>query len=124
MRATLAAPISADVKFRAILPMLAVLALLLTPLRMWGGEAMAMPHHAPAAAAAAADDHCAGSHQAPAGKSERPQVNCMMACAAVAPPAHPAVGPAPAAAPCYQANALFFTTGIRPEFEPPPPRLS
>ena len=122
MRRDVRAPISSLVKFRNLLPMLAVLALLLTPLRMWGGEAMAMPHHP--ATAAASEAPCHGSSEAPASQPEQAQVDCMLACAAVTPPAHPEIAPVRVAIASYTPSIPFSHSGVRPEFEPPPPRMS
>jgi hypothetical protein len=97
-----------------------LLALALAPFgRMAAAEAKAMPHHA----AMAMPGHCAGQPQ-PDQDRHPATIDCMMACAAMAP--HAAtdfVPPTVAHAEPASAPALILA-GILPEAEPPPPRLS
>ena len=100
---------------------LIALALVLSPLGMpQGGMAMA---HAPAAASAMAEGHC-GDSQAPAEKGSKAMLDCMGICSAIA---GADVGDAardalPAAV--VQATILAALSGLHPESELPPPRIS
>ncbi|WP_129791345.1 hypothetical protein [Sphingosinicella sp. CPCC 101087] len=106
---------------RYLLSIIALFALLVAPIGMIGGTAMAMPHHQPQAAAV----HCAG---APApdhrGDEDRTAIDCMIACAGV--PAIPPSAPsavAPAAVSPDEAP-LRSLHGLQPEAATPPPRFS
>lgn len=113
---------------KRLLRLLTLLAVLLSPAALLGEHAaMAMPaapmaaeagHHAGAAAPA----HCPDSAPAPERQS-RPDIDCMMACSAIAAPAveladHEAIvgldPPAPLSA---------GLSGRQPESDPPPPRF-
>ena len=118
---------------RACLRLLLLAAMLLAPLGRIGiAQAMAMP--APGAAmmghcadmpAAAPAHHQGDRHQNPPQKDgERMAVDCMIACAAMAPAPAPLVAPPPVAAFVPGATILTSLTGIRPEADPPPPRFS
>jgi hypothetical protein len=106
---------------RFLLSIMALLALLVAPIGMIGGAAMAMPHHQPQAAAG----HCAGApvpdHR---GGEDRAAIDCMIACAGVPaiPPSAPAAV-APIAASPDQAP-LRSLHGLQPEAATPPPRIS
>jgi hypothetical protein len=118
---------------RACLRLLLLAALLLAPLgRIGMAQAMAMP-----ASGAAMPGHCAGmpaaapAHRQGAHHSNTPQkpdermaVDCMIACAAMAPAPAPIMAPPPVAAFVPGAILLTSLSGIRPEAEPPPPRRS
>ena len=69
--------------------------------------------------------HCAG--QAPPGDVRDPpmSVDCLIACAAMAPPADFAFAPpAPAAEATPAAMPASVLAGVRPGADPPPPRFS
>ena len=116
---------------RACLRLLLFAALLLAPVGRIGlAQAMAAP-------AGAAMAHCAGmpaaapahhsgmpAQKAPGRDGERMAVDCMTACAAMAPAPAPFVAPPPAATTLPAIPVLFSLTGIRPEADPPPPRFS
>lgn len=99
--------------------LLAAFALLFAPLAMIGGGAATA--HAPAASSAM--DHCAGMDGS---SSDQPAmgIDCLIACAAI--PALPPriegrmVAPAPVAVPA----PIVAGTGLDPEAETPPPRVS
>jgi hypothetical protein len=102
---------------RRILHLLVLAGLVLAP---FGRLGLAHAHAAPAAMAA----HCAGNAAPISDRSESQAVNCMIACAAMAPVS--AILPAPPAAARSQpvAMPLFLRAGLTPGAEPPPPRLS
>ena len=113
---------------RACVRLLLLAALMLAPLgRLGVAQAMAAT---PAAGMAIA--HCAdmpapasGHHQKmPAPDGERAMVNCMAACAAMAPPPALVVAPPPPAAALPVLSFLASLSGIQPEADPPPPRIS
>jgi hypothetical protein len=109
------------VRFRRLLPFLVLLALVLAPFgRMGAAEAKAMPHRMPAAMAA----HCSGQPMPDSDKGRRVSIDCMIACAAMAPAAAPILVPPPAAEAAPVATLALLATGLRPEAEPPPPRFS
>lgn len=116
------APILALVSFRKILPLLAVLALLFAPLRMWGGgEAVAMPGHE---AQAVAGEHCPPPPQQAPDNGQRPVgVDCMVGCAATACGAAVALERGEGRAAAYDSFAPTFFAGTAPGSDPPPPRL-
>lgn len=104
--------------------LLVAIALLLSPMAMASGAAMAMPGAAVAAVAeSVADGHCAGK-EAPADEEKAPaKASCASACAAV-----------PAASPVFLEDAAVareaislrgpqVLSGIHPEGETPPPRI-
>jgi hypothetical protein len=99
---------------------LIALALVLSPLGMSQGMAMA---HAPEAVTA--DGHC-GDSQAPADENEGSgaMLDCMGICSAIAAADEAwAARGAPATA-SIQAPAMPALSGLHPESEPPPPRIS
>ena len=106
---------------RRLLPFL-MLALLLAPFgRVAAAELQSAPHHQVMQAAS----HCPDQPQ-PGGGSDRGKmaIDCMIACAAMAPAADPFVIP-PLSALGLPASAATSTyVGIRPEADPPPPRLA
>ena len=88
--------------------------------RMGAVEAKAMPNH-PAMAG-----HCAGQPKPDQDRHEGPAaIDCMIACATIAPAAAPDFVPPSAghAEPVAPPSASILA-GIRPEAEPPPPRFS
>ena len=106
--------------FRRLLPLLALLALLVAPFgRMAAAEAMAMPHHAPAAMAGHCDDM-----PAPDGDEPGKAVDCMIACAVMTPSEAPALKAAPPARSMPASFAVPGFSGLHPEADPPPPRFS
>ena len=101
-----------------ILHLLALLALVLTPMAMHRAEAApaAPQHHS-----ASADGHCGGSEQAPDDRDQGRGADCALACSAM-----PGAGASlPAAAPHrtnYDAAPAAFFAGTAPGSDPPPPR--
>lgn len=109
-----------SVSLRSFLSLLAMFALLIAPLRMFGGgEAMAIPHHAPAASAG---EHCPPAQDEPDESQPSAAIDCMIACAAMtgAGPAPGAAAPGPA--PSYAVFRPLFFAGTAPGSDPPPPR--
>ena len=107
--------------FRRILPLFAMLALLIAPFgRMAAAEAMAMPHHAPEAVAS----HCAGESEPDGDKSEPSAIDCLIACAAMAPAAAMSFTPLAAPTGLHGALPVAAYAGVRHEADPPPPRFS
>ena len=114
---------------RPLFRLLLLAAMLLAPVGRLGiAQAMA----APAAAPAAMTGHCAdmpaaapAHHQnGPQKDHERMAVDCMVACAAMAPAPAPFIAPAPLADALPGALLLSSLIGILPEAELPPPRFS
>ena len=111
----------AVVSFRRILPLLAMLALLIAPFgRMAAAEAMTMPHHAPETMAS----HCAGESQPDGDQGQPTAIDCLIACAAMAPAGDSSYQPLPVPAATHVALPVLAWTGIRHEADPPPPRFS
>ena len=77
-----------------------------------------MPH---AGMHEAAAGHCDDASP-PAGDEPGRAIDCMVACAVVAPAEAPSAPPAPGAAAAPDRLALRDLPGISPEAEPPPPR--
>lgn len=96
-----------------------LIALAMAPVRMFGvGQAAAAPaHHG---------HHAAAAHHAPeAPPEEAPaQADCMTACAAIAPAAAPAPHGLDMAPQLVSSRAYHAASGLDPEAEPPPPRIS
>ena len=106
---------------RRLLPLLTLLVLLAAPFgRMAAAEAMPTAHHG---VAAATPGHC---HDVPPPAEDEPgrAIDCMLACAVMAPAEAPPAPRAPAAAAAPDRIALRDLPGISPEAEPPPPRRS
>ena len=106
---------------RRILSFLALVALLFAPLAMVNGAAAAMPH----AQSEAAMEHCEG--MAPAqdeGEESKASIDCMLACAAL--PAIASGAPPEAMMTAAAPAPLRFSSlsGVLPEAETPPPRIS
>ena len=102
---------------------LIALALVLSPLGMLqGGMAIA---HGPAAEMAMAEGHC-GDSQAPADKGEgsKAMLDCMGICSAIAMSDDPSVSREALLAAAVEARSLAALSGLNPESEPPPPRVS
>lgn len=78
-------------------------------------QAMAV-HDAPMAS------HCAGQPLPDADKQHKMAVDCMIACAAMAPVPTALFVPPTAVEAAVAASLLPRLAGIRPEAEPPPPR--
>ncbi len=108
---------------RRLLPLLALLALLIAPFgRMGMAEATPTPNHgAPMAMAG----HCEDMPASAPGQPDKAGIDCMIACAAIAPDAAPFVaGTPPPAAAAPGALPVAPFRGLHPTAEPPPPRLS
>ena len=108
---------------RLLSSMLVALALFVSPLLMASGASMAMPHAAEASETQMGS-HCADSEAPAEGDNSRGDASCASACAAF-----PAIGPAdlkdalpvrPAAA----AGVPQALSGIHPEGELRPPRIT
>jgi hypothetical protein len=113
---------------RACLRLLLLAAMLLAPLgRIGVAQAMAAP-----SATGIMMAHCAGMpapmpahhRQAPGPDSEKMAVDCMIACATMAPPPAPFITPPPAETALPLVSFLSSLSGIQPEADPPPPRFS
>lgn len=103
-----------------LLTLLILAALALAPFGRIGA-AEASSHHQEAMQM---PGHCAGE-RAPADEQDAGAgIDCMIACAGVASAAMPLIAPPLLADPLRHAPVPLTATGIRPEFEPPPPRPS
>ena len=103
-----------------LLRLLVLLALLAAPFgRMAAAEAMTMPEHS----AMAMPGHCDPMPVSDQGDADR-AIDCMIACAAMADAMGPALlAPLPTvSAPVSSSRAGL--SGLHPEADPPPPRLS
>jgi len=103
--------------------LLIALALFVSPLMMANGAAMAMPHVA-ATSEVQTGSHCADSEVPSDEEKSRGEASCASACAAF-----PAVGPAdpeeaPAARTAVAAGVPQALSGIHPEGELRPPRIT
>gem|GEM_PF-3111321 len=106
---------------RRLLPLLIVIALAIAPFgRMGMAEARAMPKDMSSAMAF----HCAGQPMPEGDKGGRVGIDCMIACAAMAPAATPPLSPPPPTAAVPIAARTLALDGIHPEADPPPPRFS
>jgi hypothetical protein len=109
------------VSLRPHLPLLILLALVIAPFgRMSMAEAKAMAHDM----SSTVTSHCAGRPMPDGDKDGRVAIDCMIACTAMAPAAMPFLAPQLAIEAAPLALLSFFTAGIRPEADPPPPRFS
>ncbi len=98
-----------------------MLALLFAPFgRMAAAEAMA----APAAHHMTAGGHCQDMPAPEDPESTPTAIDCAVACAVVAPPCAPAVAAAPRLVQPQAGARLATFSGVKPEADPPPPRLS
>jgi hypothetical protein len=101
---------------RRLVQLFVLAALVLAPFGRLGiAQAMTMR-------AAPMASHCAGQPMPSQDKDHRMAVDCMIACAAMAPAAAPFVLPRPAPRALPSAIVVARLFGIRPEAEPPPPR--
>lgn len=108
---------SSGMRFRRALQLLVLAALMLAPFGRIGlAEARAMPQMMAA--------HCGDRPMPGPVKGHAMSVDCTIACAAMAPPAASGFTPPPAAATVPAAAPVSFLAGVRPEADPPPPRLS
>ena len=108
------------VNVRRLLPLLALLALIVAPFgRMAAAEAMAAPAHA----GMAGPGHCQDMPAPDEGSVDK-RIDCMIACAVMASAEVPAFDPPQPLAAEPEIRLLAGGTGIRPEADPPPPRLS
>ena len=109
-------------KLRRLLPLLALIALLVAPFgRMAAAEASAMPHHGAAAPAAS---HCPDMPAPDGGDGSQSSIDCMIACAAVTAADAPALAPAPPSRAVTAIRRVVRFSGLNPQADPPPPRLS
>lgn len=99
---------------------LIALALVLSPLGMSQNMAMA---HGPAAEMAPADGHC-GDRKAPAEKGSGAMLDCMGICSAIAAADEVSLAQDALHAAAVEAPRLAALSGLNPESEPPPPRIS
>ncbi|MBX3560357.1 MAG: hypothetical protein KF780_00945 [Sphingomonas sp.] len=111
---------------RRLLPLIAIFALLVAPFgRIGMAEAAATLHHAaPMAMAGHCEDMAAPDH-GPTGKAGKAAIDCMIACAAVAPMplSQIALMIVPAAMPGDGGAPAAFD-GLHPGADPPPPRFA
>ena len=107
------------VSFTRLFQLLALAAMLLTPLGMHKAAAAApAAHHAEEAMPAG---HCGGSDEAPHDRNDGAAVECALGCSAIA--GASAALPADAAPPApYLAAPAPFFAGTAPGADPPPPR--
>ena len=108
------------VTLRRLLPFLTLLALMLAPLGRPGVAGAAAPAHDMAAMPSHCSDMPAPADREPAEMA----IDCMMACAAVAPPAAAALAMAISGIAAPEAVPPSAYVGITPGSDPPPPRLS
>jgi hypothetical protein len=104
---------------RRLIQFLVLIALALAPFGRIGA-AQAMAGHGPMAMTA----HCAGQLMPGGDKSHPMAVDCMIACAAMAPAPASFALPPPTLAAAPVGLPLSLLSGIRPEAEPPPPRTA
>jgi hypothetical protein len=103
---------------RRVVQILILAALVLAPFgRLGMAQAMAR-HDAPMATAS----HCAGQPLPDGDKGHKMAVDCMIACAAMAPVPAVLFVPLIAIEAAVAASPLPRLAGIRPEADPPPPR--
>ena len=102
---------------RFLLHLLVLAGLVLAP---FGRVGLALAQAAPAAMTA----HCAGDPAPVPDQDKSDRVDCTAACAAIAAPVGPVFVPPPACGMARVALAALARAGIRPEAEPPPPRIS
>lgn len=102
---------------RRALELLVAAAVMLAP---FGRIGMAEAHAVPQMMAA----HCGDQPMPGPAKGHAVSVDCTIACAAMATAAAPGLAPPPAAATLLVAAPTPFIAGVRPEADPPPPRLS
>jgi hypothetical protein len=104
-----------------LLRYLVLLALMLAPFgRMSVAEAKAMPHHGMSMMAS----HCPDPSPPDGNKAGGMSVDCMIACAAMVASPAATLNPPAAVELAVAAIPLTLLAGIRPEAEPPLPRLS
>ncbi|HET9429206.1 MAG TPA: hypothetical protein VFO69_12685 [Allosphingosinicella sp.] len=106
------------VPIRRILSLLALMALLVTPFGRMTAEAM--PHQRQGAMAG----HCDEGQQPAHGEGDKAAIDCMIACATLAPASAQTaefIAPEPEAP---QAPMIRRFAGINLEADPPPPRVS
>jgi hypothetical protein len=103
---------------RRLVQFLVLLALAVAPFGRIGAS-QAMARHAMAMPA-----HCAGQPMPDGDRGHRMAVDCMIACAAMAPAPALFALPPPALAAAPFGLPSSFLSGIRPEADPPPPRTA
>jgi hypothetical protein len=114
------------VTLRACLRLLLLAAMLVAPLgRIGVAQAMTAPASGMAMAHCAEMPAPATAHHQKAPAGEKMAVDCMIACAAMAPPPPiPFVAPPTAATALPAVSIPSSLDGIHPEADPPPPRFS
>lgn len=108
---------------RGLLHLLVLAVLVLAPFGRIGlaeAHAWTISHSTPAALAA----HCPGEPAPTPDRNKSDRIDCMTACTAIAAPVGPVFTPPPACEMARVALAAFALAGIRPEAEPPPPRVA
>ena len=109
-------------KLRRLLPLLTLLALLVAPFgRIAAAEAMTMPQQPMAAMSGHCDDRPAPHHGDRTGKAS---IDCLVACAAMATAEDAPLVRNIAAVSLPASFVLPLFSGLHPEADPPPPRLS
>jgi hypothetical protein len=104
---------------RRLVQLFVLLALTLAPFgRIGASQAMAGP------GAMAMPAHCAGQPMPDGDKGHRMAVDCMIACAAMAPAPASFTLPLPPLAAAPVPLLMSHLAGIRPEADPPPPRTA
>ena len=114
----------ARVKLRRLLPLLTLLALLVAPFgRIAAAEAMTMAHQ-PAAAMSGHCDDMPAPRQDPGEPIHKASIDCLIACTAIATVEDNVLAGSCAAVALPVGFSLPIFSGLHPEAEPPPPRLS
>jgi hypothetical protein len=107
------------VSSRRLVQLLVLIALSVAPFgRIGAAQAMAGPM------AMTMPIHCGGQPLPDGDKGHRMAVDCLIACAAMAPAPAPFVLPAPPLSAIAFGPVRSFHSGIRPEADPPPPRAA
>lgn len=107
-------------RLRRLVPLLTLLALLFAPLGRTAAAEAAMPAHAASAMAA----HCSDMAAPAQDDQERSVIDCMIACAALAPPVSSPLDEIAAELMRGEGTAPATFPGISLQFDPPPPRRS
>ena len=108
---------------RLLSSLFVAMALFFSPVAMASGAAMAMPHATPGGGNVSAD-HCAGD-EAPADDNKSGfKLSCGSACAAVTPNDAVHSGEAHGTGAVLAMSGHQILTGIHPERETPPPRIT
>jgi hypothetical protein len=106
---------------KRLIPLLTLLALLLAPAgRVAAMESAAMPDHA----AMTGQGHCSGMATPDPDHGDRLAIDCMIACAVMAPPTAPAFAVAASGEAAVETVPAPCFDGISFGADPPPPRMS